>query len=190
MWKFCDDEIIKRKQETNLAILFLPYLKKVNLWRPEFQWTDDVSQQWSKCFFEIVIGKQNILPSGSCPPPAPFLTAAQCLLLLVATCFPSNPPHAKHIRFRTVIIHLETAKQLSKPPLIVLYSNSTVCHFCCLEGWWLLGKLKKKLLPNNSVFSFIPECGIIFLVVWLGKKIYTKLKKYSNVFIIQYYDGN
>lgn len=60
------------------------------------------------------MGKQNSLPSGSCPPPPPSLTAAQCLLLLVATCFPSNPPHAKRSRFRTVIVRLETAKQLSK----------------------------------------------------------------------------
>lgn len=135
MCKFCGDEIIKRKQETNSAILLLPYFRKGSLRRGEFQWTENVSQQCSKHFSEMVMGKQSILPSGSCPPPPPSLTAAQCLLFLLATCFPSKSSSCKTQSFQNSHYTFGNSKATLQTPLIVLYSNPTVCCFCCLEGW-------------------------------------------------------
>lgn len=125
---------------------------------------------------KMVVKKWNTLASGSCPPCAPFLSAAQYLLLLVATCFPSNSPHTKPSHFRTVIIDLEMAKQFSKSHWLcciatLLYAVSATWKAgSCLASW------RRSFFPI-AVFFFYPRVWYYFSSGMIRKENTYKAKE-------------
>lgn len=120
-------------------IVTTAFWKGKNLWRIELQWADDVLQQ--SCLFPVPVhfqdGREEVKYSGIglLPSLCPFSISSSVFAAVSSHLLPFQFSSCKTQSFQNSHYRFGNGKAILQVPLIMLYSNPTVCCFCYLEGW-------------------------------------------------------